>query len=223
VWTDGVGLLKSGTSDAQGVAKLDRKSPEQTYVMGEDPAGGVFISENFYYDSEIYAAKVYTVTDRPLYRPGDWVQLKVAAREFKNARQSVPLKDADMGVTVLDPAGQVIATQNIRFSGTQGADTRFALPDNAAAGGYELRMTMGEDTYTAAFRVADYQKPHFEIGLVLDKNDFTTGEAISGKLQLNYPDGKPVTNARVRKSSPWSTASWTTPASFRSSSRKMRW
>jgi alpha-2-macroglobulin len=197
VWTDGVGLLKSGAADAQGVARLDRKSPEQTYVMGEDPSGGVFISENFYYDSEIYAAKVYTVTDRPLYRPGDWVQLKVAAREFKNARQSVTLKDADMGVTVLDPAGQVIATQSIRFSGTQGADTRFALPENAAAGGYELRMTMGDDTYTAAFRVADYQKPHFEIGLVLDKNDFTAGETISGKLQLNYPDGKPVANARV--------------------------
>jgi len=197
VWTDGVGVLKSGAADAQGIVKLDRKSPEQTYVMGQDPSGGVFISENFYYDSEIYAAKVYTVTDRPLYRPGDWVQLKVAAREFKNARQSVPLKDADMAVAVLDPAGQVVSTQTIRFSGTQGADARFALPENAAAGGYELRMAMGDDTYTAAFRVADYQKPHFEIGLVPDKSDFTTGEAISGKLQLNYPDGKPVANARV--------------------------
>ena len=31
----------------------------------------MFISENFYYDSEIYNAKVYAVTDRPLYRPGE--------------------------------------------------------------------------------------------------------------------------------------------------------
>lgn len=197
VWTDGIGVLKSGAADAQGLVRLDRKAPEQTYVFGEDPAGGVFISENFYYDSEIYAAKVYAVTDRPLYRPGDWVQVKVTGREFRSARESVSLKDGPLTLQALDPAGQVIATQALRFSGTQGADTRFALPDNASAGGYELRLAMGEDVYTAAFRVADYQKPHFEITLLADKPDFATGERIGGKLQLTYPDGKPVARARV--------------------------
>ena len=197
VWTDGVGTLKSGSADAQGVLTLDRRAPEQTYVFGEDPAGGVFISENFYYDSEVYSAKVYAITDRPLYRPGDWVGVRVSGREFKSARESVPLKDAPMTLAVLDPAGQLVSTQTLAFSGTQGADTRFALPDNAVAGGYELRFTLGDDTYTAAFRVADYQKPHFEIVLLPDKADFSTGEPVSGRLQLNYPDGKPVAGARL--------------------------
>ncbi len=196
-WTDGVGLLKSGTADEQGLLRLDRKSPEQTYVFGEDPGGGVFISENFYYDSEVYAAKVYATTDRPLYRPGDSVFVKVTGREFKSARESVILKDADIKLDVIDPAGQLVHTQTFAFSGAHGGDTRFALPDNANAGGYELRLSMGDDTYTAALRVADYQKPHFEIGLLPDKADFATGEAIAGKLQLNYPDGKPVANARI--------------------------
>ena len=30
-----------------------------------------------------------------------------------------------------------------------------------------------------------------------DKPDFATGDAVTGKLQLNYPDGKPVANAKV--------------------------
>ncbi|WP_198787856.1 MG2 domain-containing protein [Variovorax sp. IB41] len=197
VWTDGVGVLKSGEADAQGLVKLDRPSPEQTYVFGQDPAGGVFISENFYYDSEIYNAKVYTVTDRPLYRPGDWVNVKVSGREFRSARESVALKDADLALAVLDPAGQVVHAQKLAFSGAKGADARFPLPDNAVAGGYELRLAMGGDTYTAAFRVADYQKPHFDIVLLPEKSDFKTGEAVGGKLQLNYPDGKPVARARV--------------------------
>ena len=140
VWTDGLGVLKSGQADAQGLVKMDRKSPEQTYVYGEDPKGGVFISENFYYNSEIYAAKVYTVTDRPLYRPGDWVEVKISGREFKNARESVPLKDGSAVLTVLDPSGQVIQTLNTKFSGTKGLDTRFSLPTNAPAGGYEIRL-----------------------------------------------------------------------------------
>ncbi|WP_218967444.1 MG2 domain-containing protein [Variovorax sp. 54] len=197
VWTDGVGVLKSGEADAQGLVKLERQSPEQTYVFGQDPAGGVFISENFYYDSEIYNAKVYTVTDRPLYRPGDSVNVKVSGREFRSARESVALKDADLALAVLDPAGQVVHAQKLAFSGAKGADARFALPDNAVAGGYELRLAMGGDTYTAAFRVADYQKPHFDIVLLPEKADFKTGEAVGGKLQLNYPDGKPVARARV--------------------------
>ncbi len=197
VWTDGVGVLKSGKTDARGLVSLDRRSPEQTYVFGRDPAGGVFISENFYYDSEIYAAKVYAVTDRPLYRPGDTVRVKVTGREFRSARQSVALPDAPLGLTLADPSGQVLNQQQLRFVSGQGADARIALPDNAVAGGYELRLAMGDDVYTAAFRVADYQKPHFEITLLPDKTDFVTGDKVSGKLQLNYPDGKPVAKARI--------------------------
>lgn len=197
VWTDGVGALKSGSTDAAGVLAFERRSPEQSVVFGVDPKGGVFVSENFYYDSEIYAAKVYAVTDRPLYRPGDTVAVHVTGREFRSARESVALQDADLALTVVDPTGQAIARQTTRFSGTQGADARFALPDGAPGGGYELRMAMGGDTYTAAFRVSEYQKPHFEIGVLPDKNDFKTGEPVAGKLQLTYPDGKPVAHARV--------------------------
>ncbi len=197
VWTDGVGVLKSGDADGQGLVRLDRQAPEQTYVFGLDPAGGVFISENFYYDSEIYSNKVYAVTDRPLYRPGDLVQVKVTGREFRNARDSVALKEADVALTVLDPSGGLVATQGFRFNGARGGDTQFTVPANAVAGGYELRLAMGDDVYTAAFRVAEYQKPHFEIQLLSDKADFALGEAVNGKIQLNYPDGKPVAHARV--------------------------
>lgn len=197
VWTDGVGVLQRGLADAQGLVRMARQAPEQTYLFGADPSGGVFISENFYYDSEIYAAKVYATTDRPLYRPGDTVQFKLTGREFKNARESLPLKDADVALTVLDPAGLMVHTQTVRFSGATGGDGRFALPDNAIAGGYELRFAFGTDSYTAAFRVADYQKPHFEIMVLPDKTDFATGQAVTGQLQLNYPDGKPVAQARI--------------------------
>ncbi len=197
VWTDGVGTLKTGQTDAQGLASLDRHSPEQSYVFGVDPAGGAWISENFYYDSEIYSAKVYAVTDRPLYRPGDTVQVHVTGREFKSARDSVAMKDADLVLSVVDPTGQPMARATARFSGRTGGDASFVLPDNAPGGGYEMRLVMGDDAYTAAFRVAEYQKPHFEIALQPDKADFTTGQAITGQLQLHYPDGKPVAHASV--------------------------
>ncbi len=197
VWTDGTGVLKSGKTGANGVASLERDSPEHTYVMGEDAKGGVFVSENYYYDSEIYNTKIYAVTDRPLYRPGDEVNVKFIAREFKSARLSQAASAGLVSLSVIDPNGTPLLTQKLNLAADSGADTRFTLPEQATAGGYELRFTYQDTQYGAAFRVAEYVKPHFEINVAPSKPDFKTGENVSGKIQLSYPDGKPVKNANL--------------------------
>lgn len=199
-WTDGTGVLKSGTADARGIAVLERAAPEQTYVLGEDPSGGVFVSENFYYDSEIYNAKFLAVTDRPLYRPGDAVSIKVFGRDFVNARDSRPVAAGEIELEVFDPNGLPVTRQKLRYAVDAGADTSFRLPDNAPAGGYEVRFAYKGGRYSAAFRVAEYQKPHFEIAVLPTKADFKTGEVIDGRIQITYPDGKPVKNASVELS-----------------------
>jgi alpha-2-macroglobulin len=199
-WSDGAGVLQSGTTDAAGLFRFRHAAPERSYVFGADPAGGVFVSESFYYDSEIYDAKVYAVTDRPLYRPGDQVFVKFVGRHFQSARQSAPLPAGPLELVAYDPNGVPVATQKLQVSPEAGGDTTFRLPENATGGGYELRFTFRGNAYGAAFRVAEYQKPHFEITLVADKPDFKTKEPITGRLQLNYPDGGAVAGAEVQLS-----------------------
>ncbi|MFL6659067.1 MAG: MG2 domain-containing protein, partial [Massilia sp.] len=194
-WTDGNGVLQSGKTASNGVLTLERGSPEHTYVMGEDRDGGVFVSENFYYDSEIYNTKLYAVTDRPLYRPGDEVNVKFIGREFTSARTSQAAQAAPLTLTVYDPNGTPLLTQVLQLNAETGADTRFRLPPQASAGGYELRFAYRDNQYGAAFRVAEYVKPHFEINIVSSKPEFKTGEAVKGHIELRYPDGKPVANA----------------------------
>ncbi|HEX7910539.1 MAG TPA: MG2 domain-containing protein, partial [Paraburkholderia sp.] len=109
-WTDGVGVLQSGTTGGDGALMLQHVSPERSYVLGTDPQGGVFVSENFYYDSEIYNTKIYAVTDRPMYRPGDAVHVKFIGRTFQNATQSSAPAEADIKLDVLDPNGSPVAT-----------------------------------------------------------------------------------------------------------------
>lgn len=91
-------------------------------------------------------------------------------------------------------------TVNVTLDARNGGQGSFRLPENAVAGGYELRLAYRKQVYSSSFRVANYIKPHFEIGLALDKKEFKTGEAVSGKLQLLYPDGEPVKDARVQLS-----------------------
>lgn len=199
-WTDGLGVLQSGVSAADGVTRLRHASPERTYVLGETPDGGVFVSENFYYDSEIYNAKLYAVTDRPLYRPGDEVNVKFVGREFINARSSKPLLAGDIRLEVLDPSGTPIASQTLAYDPQAGGDSRFRLPANSQSGGYDLRFSLRGEQYGAAFRVAEYIKPHFEMNLQLDKPAYKQGEAVQGRVELRYPDGKPVADAHVELS-----------------------
>lgn len=197
LWTDGVGTLKSATTAADGLATLAHASPERTYLLGEDAAGGVFVSENFYYDSEIHDTKLYAVTDRPLYRPGDLVRIKFLGRDFQSASRSRPARAGELRIEVNDPNGTPVLTTSAPLVPDSGADTAFRLPDNAVAGGYDIRIGYEDKRYGAAFRVAEYVKPHFEIELLADQKSYKTGEPVSGKVRLAYPDGKPVKNAAV--------------------------
>ncbi len=197
LWTDGIGVLTRGETDGDGLLRLSHASPERSYVLGQDAEGGVFVSENFYYDSEIYDTKLYAFTDRPLYRPGDWVEVKILGREFKDARTSVKPESAPIALSVLDANGTLLQTLALDFDSDAGATSRFQLPANATAGGYELRFEYREQRYSSAFRVAEYVKPHFEIVLDLAKQDFRSGEPVTGGLTLLYPDGRPVADAKV--------------------------
>jgi uncharacterized protein YfaS (alpha-2-macroglobulin family) len=196
-WSDGRGVLASARTDERGLATLKHTSPERTYLLGEDAAGGVFVSENFYYDSEIHDTKLYVISDRPLYRPGDPVGIKLLGRNYVSAAESAPVMESDAFVEVFDPNGAPIFSSRLRMNRDTGADTLLLLPEDAFAGGYEIRVRHDGKHYGAAFRVAEYVKPHFDITLIPEREHFKTGEAIQGKIRLAYPDGKPVKKAAV--------------------------
>lgn len=197
IWSDLNGVLGSGSTDGHGVLTLQHAVPETSYAYGQDREGGVFISENFYYDSEIYNAKVYAYTERPLYRPGDEVHIRLYGREFQSAIRSTPLARGPIELTVLDATGSPVHQTSIDYQSDVGGHTHFTLPPNAPVGGYEILIKRGEDQYTAAFRVAPYVKPHFEIHIEPTKSSFKTGEALEGRIRLRYPDGAPVRNAEI--------------------------
>lgn len=197
MWSDGLGIIESGVTATNGAVLIKHTAPERSYVLGQDAEGGVFVSENFYYDSEIYNTKLYMFTDRPLYRSGDWVEVKMMGREFRSAMNSVALTNAPATLSVLDANGSMLQSMKVNLDGQAGGQSRFQLPDNAVSGGYELRLAYQKQTYSSTFRVASYIKPHFEISLALAKDDFKTGEEVTGDLLMLYPDGKPVKQARV--------------------------
>jgi uncharacterized protein YfaS (alpha-2-macroglobulin family) len=196
-WTDGNGTLQSGSTASDGFVTMDRAVPSRSYTIGQDAQGGVFVSENFYYDSEIYNSKLYLFTDRPLYKPGDTVRMKLYGRAFEDARRSHAVEAARTQVSLIDPAGNVLLSQPLSINADTGGDTSMTLPANAYPGGYTLQFTYQGAQYGAMFRVADYAKPAFDVAIHLDQPTFVVGEKLTGSVALHYPDGSPLRDATV--------------------------
>ncbi len=198
--TDGIGTLDQGTGDADGVFTSKHSTPERSFAIVEDNDGGVAISENFFYDSEVYQPKIFVFTDRPLYQPGDTVYVRALGRDIKRSGakdqwSALPIKTASL--TVVDAMGVPLLTQSLSWKGIDGGETKFQLPNAAESGGYTLRFSYDHETYGAVFRVAKFTKPHFDVQINFSKAAYKVGEEINGTVSLVYPSGSPVANAAV--------------------------
>ncbi|EFE6297808.1 DUF2300 domain-containing protein [Escherichia coli] len=131
LWTDGLGVMTRGVTDDSGTLQLQHISPERSYILGKDAEGGVFVSENFFYESEIYNTRLYIFTDRPLYRAGDRVDVKVIGREFHDPLHSSPIVSAPAKLSVLDANGSLLQTVNVTLDARNGGQGSFRLPENA--------------------------------------------------------------------------------------------
>ncbi|MCX6116115.1 MAG: MG2 domain-containing protein [Proteobacteria bacterium] len=196
--TDGIGVIGQGTTNREGIYIATGKDFERSYVLGEDSSGGVFVSENFYYDSELYGNKIYMFTDRPVYRPGDFVQIRLMGQEFVTSSQVKPLTGSQAEIKVFDSQGMQMIKKTIKLSSeSRGGDLSFQIPKEGTQGGYSIEALYNSGRYLASFRVADYIKPHFDIDFDIQTSGLTLGTSIEGKLQLNYPNGKAVKGAAI--------------------------
>lgn len=198
--TDGVGVLDQGQADSDGVFVVKRSIPERTFALAEDQEGGVSVSENFFYDSEIVQSKIFVFTDRPLYQPGDKVSVRAFGRDLKRASgkeiwSALPGKSAML--SVIDSTGATLFSKKMEWDGANGGDLQLRLPDSAVSGGYVMKLNFEGEEYGAAFRVARFSKPHFESRIVFDKPAYKVGEEVKGKVILHYPSGQPVVDAEV--------------------------
>jgi len=198
LWTDGNGVMESGRSDADGLLGMSHVVPQTSYVIGKDPAGGVFVSENFYYDSEVYGQRFYIFTDRPLYKPGDLVHVKIFARDYLGARRSRALPAGQARLLMLDSAGRQLLGETLTLDPDTGAEADLPLPTLALPGGYELRLSYQGHDYTGMFRVARYSKPQFRVDIGFDRPDYHPGDTVQGAVRLHYPDGRAVARAKVQ-------------------------
>ncbi|HUH96086.1 MAG TPA: Ig-like domain-containing protein [Anaerolineales bacterium] len=158
--------------------------------------GDIGIAENFYGSTN--APFVYLYTDRPLYRPGQDVYFKGLVRQNDDLHYSL-VKEAQVYVTI-EEAGQQVYAKYLPLSQLGSITDDFKLADDAALGTYTImaRTAPSADPFgTLDFRVAEYHKPQFQVGLSADKANVLNGDRLDFGLDATYYSGGNVANADV--------------------------
>ncbi len=149
-----------------------------------------------YHDQQYQQVKVFSITDRPVYRPGQELDFKFWVRNAQYDMQDESRFAAQsFQVEIRDPRNEkVYSTQLIAdaFGGLAGS---WQVPDGATLGQYRINVV---NHGGGTFRVEEYKKPEFEVTVAAPEKPIALGEKFEATISARYYFGEPVTEATVR-------------------------
>ncbi len=148
------------------------------------------------YELEYNQTKVFTITDRPVYRPQQKVKFKFWVRHAQYDQEDTSsFAGHDFNVEIFNPKREKILAKDFKADDYGGFEGELDLPDEAVLGVYQIYIPkMGG----GSFRVEEYKKPEFEVTVEAPKKPVALGEKITAKIKAKYYFGAPVVKAKVK-------------------------
>ncbi len=144
--------------------------------------------------------KVYGITDRPVYRPDQPVRFKFWIRKAQYDQEDTsPFAGQAYAVIVTNPKGDKVFEKTFTTDTFAGLDGEFTLPKDAALGQYNACLWKdGASKGGINFRVEEYKKPEFEVGIDAPAEPVMLGETIKATIKATYYFGAPVKRGKVK-------------------------
>lgn len=191
-------LINEAETGTDGVAEISSENEVTGAVVAKDGDSTiVFDNDNqLSWASSAYTAKrMYTYTDRPIYRPGDQVRIKGISRVGYDGDWQM-FNDKPISLQVNDSRGQEITTSTLELSDFGTFQTDITLPTDAPLGQYYIRTDYGY----SYFDVQEYVPAPFAVETKTDKEEYLAGETFKLDIDANYYFGAPVDGGTVEYS-----------------------
>lgn len=191
----------SGRTDKDGIFQTRlRFAPggedQSLLVRAEKDGSAVFLRDHIWGEGGDGQTRVYSYTDRPVYRPGHLVNFKGIVRTFADEKYRPP-SSAPVKVEAWDSRETLIYKGNLTTDRFGGFDGQLRLNDEAATGVYRLVSTVEGKPHESYFKVAEYRKPEYTVDLASEKKRYIRGEEIKVDLSAQYYFGAAVSGAEV--------------------------
>jgi uncharacterized protein YfaS (alpha-2-macroglobulin family) len=148
------------------------------------------------YDQEYNQVRVFTMTDRPVYRPLQTVQFKAWVEHSKyDQPDKSDFAGQSFTVQVHNPRGDKIYEKSLTADEYGGLTGELPLPKDAVLGTYGVAVV---NHGGGSFRVEEYKKPEFEVTVDAPKEPVQLGEPITATVKAKYYFGAPVVRAKVK-------------------------
>ena len=147
-------------------------------------------------DQQYHQTRVFTITDRPVYRPGQKVHYKFWLRHAQYdkadtsdfAGQTVP-------VEIHNAKNERVVNKSVKLDEYGGVEGELDLPADATLGVWRLNI---QHHGGGTFRVEEYKKPEYEVTVDAPSEPVMLGEKIEAEIAAKYYFGSPVTHAKVK-------------------------
>jgi uncharacterized protein YfaS (alpha-2-macroglobulin family) len=155
------------------------------------------------HDPEYNQTRVFALTDRPVYRPGQNVHFKLWVRHAKyDQADTSSFASQDFTVQINNPMGEKVLEKTFTSDAYGGIEGELALSKGTKLGMYHFFVKKGgapaPQLGGGHFRVEEYKKPEFEVLIDAPKEPVMLGEKIAATIKAKYYFGAPVTKATVK-------------------------
>ncbi len=142
----------------------------------------------------------YGITDRPLYKPGDKVNLRFFLRQVGYFQPNESRWAGKTGtLTINNGRGeQVMKIDNLKTDSLGAVETGIVIPKDAPLGAWNASYAIGQRIAAAvSFRIEEYRKPEYEVSVEAPAEPVKLGDKFTATVKANYFHGAPVGNAEV--------------------------
>ena len=171
---------------------------QSAVLVGQAPNGSVTVQS--LYGSPAQSRPIFVQTDRPVYRAGQQVFIRGAAREGSIGNYVVP--HGSLQLIITGPDGSTLQRKKVPLSAFGTFFDEVALPQSAQLGSYTIRV----DKSYASFSVEAYKKPEYFLAATPQSKVVVGGETARFALAAKYFFGRPAAGMHVHYSaqiSPW--------------------
>ena len=186
---------KVGTTNNEGVSLISpiyglkaviiKKGDDSTIIQRYE-------SELGYGMSAYNVKKFYIYQDKPIYRPGEKVNIKAILRLGYDGNYEM-LDNKEVTLNIRNSKYDEIFKTNLILDNFGTINTNFILPNDAALGNYSICVS----DMCSYFDVQEYVPAAFEVKLNTDKEEYISKDDVKVNIDANYYFGVPVENAEV--------------------------
>lgn len=192
--------VKIGSTNADGVFR-DTQGTHMNGLLWAGRKGDevAFVDPSEREKSDEVQYSIFFQSDRPVYRPGDEVQVKgTIRRPGPSGRDYATPNGGNVAITIRNTTGDIVKESQAPVSASGSFRYAFSTERWDEPGMYALEFSYLGSEETGYVAINEYRKPEYEVKVTPSKPTFFVGDKASVVVECVYYFGGPVQNADVQ-------------------------